>query len=73
MILVALGEICEVHFHSHGTSGFHVKAENEKFIPVCSFCRQNFILENFTLSFGRLRQKNSTEKKKVCCTMSLLN
>ena len=57
IVLVALCKMCEVHFNLHGTSGFHVKAENEKFIPACAFCRQNFILEKFTLSFGRLRQK----------------
>ena len=59
--------MCEVHFNLHGTSGFHVKAENEKFIPACSFCRQNFILEKFTLPFGRLRQKNCTKKRAARC------
>ena len=40
-----------------GTIGFHLKAENEKFTAADSPCRQNLKYENFTSSFGRLRQK----------------
>ena len=45
------------HFHMLGTKGFHVKAEKERFIAVSSHCRQNVKSENFTSSFGRLRQR----------------
>ena len=31
--------------------------ESERFIVVCSRCPENFKFENFTLSFGRLRQR----------------
>ena len=35
---------------------WHVKAKNERFTAASSRCRQNLKYENFTLSFGRLRQ-----------------
>ena len=56
-MFVALYETDEVLFCLHGTNGFHVKAENEKFTAAGLRCRQNPEHENFTLSFGRLRQK----------------
>ena len=56
-MLVTLYKIGDVHFRLLGTNGFHVKARNEKFTAVGSFCRQNLKHENFTSSFGRLRQK----------------
>ena len=39
-----------------GTTGFHVKAKNERFTAVSFRCRQNLKYENFMSSFGRLRQ-----------------
>ena len=56
-ILVTLYKIGEVHFRFLGTNGFHEKAKNEKFTAASSRCRQNLKFENFTSSFGRLRQK----------------
>ena len=56
-MFVTLQETGEVHFRLLGTNGFHVKAENEKFTSAGLRCRQNLEYENFTLSFGRLRQK----------------
>ena len=56
-MLVTLYKIGDVHFRLLGTNGFHVKAKNEKFTAVGSCCRQNLKHENFTSSFGRLRQK----------------
>ena len=50
-------KIDEVCFHLIGTNGFHVKAENERFTAAGSCCRQKLKYENFTSSFGRLRQK----------------
>ena len=47
------------HFHMLGTNGFHIKAEKERLIAVSSHCGQNFKNENFTSSFGRLRQKTA--------------
>ena len=38
-------------------NGFQVKAKNGRFTAGSSRCRQNLKHENFTLSFGRLRQK----------------
>ena len=38
------------------TNGFHVKANNERFIVASSRCRQNLKYENFTSSFPRVRQ-----------------
>ena len=52
-MMVMLYKIGEVYFRVLGTNGFHVKAEIERFILRC---RQNFQYENFTSSFGRLRQ-----------------
>ena len=37
-------------------NGFHVKAKNERFTAASSRCCQNLKCENFTSSFGRLRQ-----------------
>ena len=56
-MLVTLYKIGDVHFRLLSTNGFHVKAKNEKFTAVGSCCRQNLKHENFTSSFGRLRQK----------------
>ena len=50
-------ETGEVHFCLLGTNGFHVKAENEKFTAAGLRCRQNLEYENFTSSFGGLREK----------------
>ena len=47
----------EVHFRLLGRNGFQVKAENERFVAAVLRCRQNLKYENFTSSFGRLRQK----------------
>ena len=46
-----------VYAHLLGKIGFHEKAENQRFTTVVSRRRQNLKYENFTLSFGRLRQK----------------
>ena len=50
-MFVTLYETGEVQFCLFGTNGFHVKAENEKFMAVDSLCRQNLKCENFTSSF----------------------
>ena len=55
-MLITLYKIGEVHFGLLGTSGFRVKAKSERFTPAGSCCRQNLKYENFTSSFGRLRQ-----------------
>ena len=57
--LVTLYKLGEVYFRFLGTNGFHVKAKNERFFATGSRCRQNLKYENFTSSFGRLRQKNA--------------
>ena len=66
-MFVTFYETGEVHFCLFGTNCFDVKAENEKFIAEGLRCRQNLKYENFTSSFGRLRQK-----KKSCCTCHTL-
>ena len=56
-MLVTLYKIVEVHFRLLGTDGFHVKSKNERFTAAASSrCRQILKYENFTWSFGRLRQ-----------------
>ena len=55
-MLVTLYKSEGVHFRLLGTSGFHVKAKNERFTAASSRCRQNLKYENFTSSFARLRQ-----------------
>ena len=55
-MLITLYEIGEAHFRLLGTNGFHVKAKSERFTGVSWCCRQNLKYENFTSSFGRLRQ-----------------
>ena len=55
-MLITLYTIGGVHFRLLGTNGFHVKAKNETFTAASFRCRQNLKYENFTLSFGRLRQ-----------------
>jgi len=70
-VLVTLYRQGEVYFPSLGTIGFHVKAtavnlsflKNERFTAAGSRCRQNLKYENFTSSFGRLRQKNCARKR----------
>ena len=55
-MLITLNKIGELHFRLLGTNGFHVKAKSERFTAARSRCRQTLKYENFTLSFGRLRQ-----------------
>ena len=55
-MLITLYKIGGVHFRVLGTKGFHVKAKSERFTAASSGCRQNLKYENFTSSFGRLRQ-----------------
>ena len=52
-----------------GTNAFHVKAENEKLIAADLRCRQNLKYENFTSSFGRLRQKLHQKSCRTCSTI----
>ena len=55
-MLIALCKIGAVHFRLLGTNDFHVKAKSERFSATSLRCRQNLKCENFTSSFGRLRQ-----------------
>ena len=55
-MLETLYKICGVHFLLLGTNGFHLKAKNERFTAASLRCRQNLKYENFTSSFGILRQ-----------------
>ena len=55
-MLITLYKMGELHFRLLGTNGVHVKAKNERFTAAGSRCRQNLWYENFTSSFGRLRQ-----------------
>ena len=55
-MLVTLYKIGGVHFRLLGTNGFHVKGKSERFTAASFRCRQNLKYENFTSSFGRLRQ-----------------
>ena len=61
-MLITLYKIGELHFRSLGTNGFHVKAKRERYTAASSRCRQNLTYENFTSSFGRLRQ-NIAQKR----------
>ena len=55
-MLITLYKIGELPFRLLGTNGFHVKAKDERFTAASSRCGQNLKYENFTSSFGRLRQ-----------------
>ena len=55
-MVTTLYKIGEVHFRLLGTNSFHVKAKSERFTAASSRCGQNLKYENFTSSFGRLRQ-----------------
>ena len=56
-----LYKIGEPHFRWLGTNGFHAKAKSERFTAASSRCRLNLKYENFTSSFGRLRQNIATK------------
>ena len=43
------------------SNGFHVKTKSERFTVASSRCRQNLKYENFTSTFGRLRQTFAPE------------
>ena len=60
--MATLYKIGEVQIRLLGTNGFHVKAKSEIFTAASSRCRQNLKYENFTSSFGRLRQKIAPKK-----------
>ena len=53
-----------------GTNAFHIKAKNEKIIAADLRCRQNLKNENFTSSFGRLRQKLHQKSCHTCSTIT---
>ena len=53
-MLITLCKIGGVHFRLFGTNGFHVKAK--RFTVASFLCRQNLKYENFTSSFGKLRE-----------------
>ena len=55
-MLVTLYKLGQVHFRLPDAYSYHVKAKNEKFTAARLHCRQNVKCENFTSSFGRLRQ-----------------
>ena len=55
-MLITLYNWGELHFRLLGTNGFHVKAKSERSTAASLRCRQNLKYENFTSSFGRLRQ-----------------
>ena len=42
-----------------GTNGFKVKTENNFFIVICSRCRRNLKIDDFTLLFCGVRQRNA--------------
>ena len=58
-----------VLFVFFGPNAFHVKAENEKLIASDLCCRQKLKYENFTSSFGRLRQKLHQKSCRTCSTI----
>ena len=51
-----VNKIGGVHFRLLGTKGFYAKAKTGTFTAASLRCRQNLKCENFTSSFGRLRQ-----------------
>ena len=55
-MLITLYTMGGVQIPLLGTNDFHVKAKNERFTAANFRCRQNLKYENFTSSFGRLRQ-----------------
>ena len=55
-MLVTVNKLGGVYFPLLCTNCFHVRAENERFSGAGSSCRQNLKYENFTSSYGRLRQ-----------------
>ena len=68
-MLVKLYKTGEVHFRLLCTTGFHVKAENERFTAAGSRCRPTLKFEHFTSSFGRLRKKIAPKSVPTCSTI----
>ena len=62
-MLVALDKIGGVCFRLLCTKTSRVEAENERFIAACWRCRENLKDEDFSSSFGRLRQKKVHQKR----------
>ena len=60
-MLITLYKIGELRFRLLGTNGFHVKIKSERSTAASLRCRQNLKYENFTSSFGRLRQNIATK------------
>ena len=58
---ITMYKIGELHFRLLVTNGFHVKAKREISTAASLRCRQNLKYENFTSSFGRLRQNIATK------------
>ena len=56
-MLITLYKIGGVYFRLRGTNAFHAcKVKEQRFTAASSRCRQNLKYDNFTSSFGRLRQ-----------------
>ena len=68
-MLVTLCKIGEVQFRMLGTDGFHIKVENERLTAAGLRFLQNLEYENFTSSFGRLRQKSHQKVCRTCNTI----
>ena len=58
-MLITLYKIGGLLFRLLATNGFRVKAKKERFTAARSRCRQNLKYENFSSSFGRLRQNTA--------------
>ena len=58
-VLFTLYNTGELSCKLMGSNGFKVKTENERFIVICSRCRQNLKFGDFTLLFCGVRQINA--------------
>ena len=56
-MLDMLYKIGEVHFRLLATNGFQAESKDRRFTAAGSRCPQNLKIENFTSSYGRLREK----------------
>ena len=64
-MFVAMNKMDEMYFHLIGTNDYRVMQNMEDLLPA------HHKFEDFTSSFGRLRQKNCTKKRAACAARLL--
>lgn len=68
-MLVILYKVGKVSIHLLDTNGFHLQADNSRFIAAGLCCRETHKYENFASLFDRLHEKMRQKACRTCSTV----